>query len=69
MPPPPNADDSVFHETAKAGDAPVVRGFTRTLEIRFTATLTEEVNISTPLKRFLYFALKTDKDLRFIPYK
>jgi hypothetical protein len=65
--PPPNADDSVFHETATVGDAPIVRSFTGTLEIGFTLTSTEEVNVSTLLKRFLSFALKTDKGFRIQP--
>jgi hypothetical protein len=45
-PPPPNADYSVFHETETAGDAPIVRSFTGTLEIGFTVTSTEKVNVN-----------------------
>jgi hypothetical protein len=44
--------------------APMVRSFTGTLKIGFTVTSTDEVNVITLLKRFLSFALKTDKDFR-----
>jgi hypothetical protein len=65
--PPPNADDSVFHETAMVGDAPIVMSFPGTLKISYTVTSTEELNISTLLKSFLSFALKTYKDIRIQP--
>jgi hypothetical protein len=58
MPHPPNADDSVFHDTARTADAPMVRSFTDTIEIGFTVTTTDYVNVSTLLKIFLSFALK-----------
>jgi hypothetical protein len=63
--PPPNVDDSVFHETATIGDTPIVRSFTGTLEIGFTVTSTEEANVSNLMKWFLSFSLKTDKEFRF----
>jgi hypothetical protein len=67
MPPPPNADDSIFHTTTTTSAYPMVRSFTGTLKIGFTVTSTDEVNISTLLKLFLYFALKTDKDFQIQP--
>jgi hypothetical protein len=57
--PSPNADDSIFHTTATTATtvvSPMVRSFTGTLEIGFTVTSTDEVNVSTLLKRFLSFA-------------
>jgi hypothetical protein len=59
-----NADDSVFHEPVKTADAPMIRSFTGTLEIGFTVETTDEVNISTLLKMFLSFPLKTGKYFR-----
>jgi hypothetical protein len=40
----------------------MIRSFTGTLEIVFTIRTTDDINVSTLLKRFLYFSLKTDRD-------
>jgi hypothetical protein len=62
--PPPNADDSIFHDTVKTAEPPMIRIFTCTLEIGFMTGTTYTINVCTLLKRFFSFALKTDRDFR-----
>jgi hypothetical protein len=45
----------------------MVRSFTGTLDIGFTVKKTDDVNVSTLLKHFISFALKTDKDFLIQP--
>jgi hypothetical protein len=54
-------------QTATTAAARMVRSFTGTLKLGFTVTSTDEVNVSTLLKRCLSFALRTDKDFCIQP--
>jgi hypothetical protein len=65
--PPINADDSIFHETVKTAESLMSRSFTGTLEIYFTVGITDNINVSTLIKRFLSFDLKTYKDFHIQP--
>jgi hypothetical protein len=67
MPPPPNAYNSLFHEMARTAASPMVRSFTGTIEIGFTVTIMDDVNVSTLIKRCLSFALNMDTDFLIQP--